>query len=80
MLTKTETQTFVYATYIRTTPEKLWEALTSGEFSEKYWMAWRVAFETKADGDVRPQAGLRICHRGYAGSRRQAQRPLAREL
>ena len=25
--------TFVYATFIRTTPEKLWEALTSGDFS-----------------------------------------------
>ena len=25
---------FVYAAFIRTTPEKLWEALTSGDFSE----------------------------------------------
>jgi uncharacterized protein YndB with AHSA1/START domain len=29
---------FVYVTYIETTPEKLWEALTSSEFSRKYWM------------------------------------------
>lgn len=28
---------FVYATYIATTPDKLWEALTSGEFTKKYW-------------------------------------------
>jgi uncharacterized protein YndB with AHSA1/START domain len=28
---------FVYVTYIETTPEKLWEALTSSEFSRKYW-------------------------------------------
>jgi len=32
--TKVKTEEFVYATYIRTTPEKLWEALTSGDFSE----------------------------------------------
>jgi uncharacterized protein YndB with AHSA1/START domain len=28
---------FVYVTYIETTPEKLWEALTSSEFSRQYW-------------------------------------------
>jgi uncharacterized protein YndB with AHSA1/START domain len=28
---------FVYVTYIKTTPEKLWEALTSSEFSRRYW-------------------------------------------
>jgi len=29
--------TFVYATYIRTTPEKLWQALTDAEFIKQYW-------------------------------------------
>ena len=28
---------FVYVIYIETTPEKLWEALTSSEFSKRYW-------------------------------------------
>lgn len=28
---------FVYVTYIRTTPEKLWSALTSPEFAKQYW-------------------------------------------
>src|SRR5258707_12760892 len=28
---------FVYVTYIETTPEKLWQALTSSEFSKSYW-------------------------------------------
>lgn len=28
---------FVYVTYIKTTPDKLWEALTSSEFSRRYW-------------------------------------------
>ena len=29
--------TFVYVSYIRTTPEKLWSALTDGEFMKQYW-------------------------------------------
>lgn len=36
--------TFVYVTYIRTTPDKLWEALTTPEFTKKYWFG--VSFET----------------------------------
>ena len=46
-------ETFVYAIYIRTTPERLWEALTSGEFSERYWMGFRIEVEQKAGGRVR---------------------------
>ncbi len=34
---------FVYTTYIQTTPERLWEALTSPAFTERYWNA---SFET----------------------------------
>jgi DNA-binding transcriptional ArsR family regulator/uncharacterized protein YndB with AHSA1/START domain len=34
---------FVYSTYIRTTPERLWQALTEPAFTERYW---GVAFET----------------------------------
>src|SRR5579871_4281394 len=33
--------TFVYVTYIRTTPEKLWAALTDGEFTRQYWFGMR---------------------------------------
>ena len=28
---------FVYVTYIRTTPEKLWSALTEPQFTRQYW-------------------------------------------
>jgi len=28
---------YLYVTYIRTTPQKLWDALTSPEFQRKYW-------------------------------------------
>ena len=33
--------TFVYVTYIRTTPEKLWSALTDAEFIKQYWFGMR---------------------------------------
>jgi uncharacterized protein YndB with AHSA1/START domain len=29
--------TFVYVSYIRTTPQKLWSALTDAEFMKQYW-------------------------------------------
>jgi len=32
-----EQSSFVYVTYIRTTPEKLWRALTEPEFTRQYW-------------------------------------------
>jgi len=33
---------FVYVTYIKTTPEKLWHALTDSDFTERYWFGNRV--------------------------------------
>jgi uncharacterized protein YndB with AHSA1/START domain len=33
---------FVYVTYIATTPERLWEALTRGEITKKYWYGRRL--------------------------------------
>lgn len=44
---------FVYTTYIRTTPDKLWQALTSAEFSEQYWFGFRFEIEQKTGGKVR---------------------------
>jgi uncharacterized protein YndB with AHSA1/START domain len=52
---------FVYVTYIETTPEKLWHALTDGNFTERYWFGahlksdWKVGspFEMlRSDGTV----------------------------
>ena len=49
--------TFIYVTYIRTTPQKLWAALTTPEFIHQYWFGmtvecgwttgspWKLAFE-----------------------------------
>jgi uncharacterized protein YndB with AHSA1/START domain len=38
---------FVYTTYIATTPEKLWEALTSSEFSKRYWFGTELRSDWK---------------------------------
>lgn len=53
--------TFIYVTYIRTTPKELWRALTTPEFMLQYWLgataeaewrkggAWKLVF---SDGRV----------------------------
>jgi DNA-binding transcriptional ArsR family regulator/uncharacterized protein YndB with AHSA1/START domain len=56
--------TFVYTTYIRTTPERLWQALTEPAFTDRYWnitfdtdwkqgspMAWHQRGVTITDGE-----------------------------
>jgi uncharacterized protein YndB with AHSA1/START domain len=38
---------FVYVTYIETTPQELWEALTSSEFTRRYWFNTEVRSDWK---------------------------------
>ncbi|WP_024507457.1 SRPBCC family protein [Bradyrhizobium sp. ARR65] len=38
---------FVYVTYIETTPEQLWDALTSSEFTRRYWFGAEVRSDWK---------------------------------
>ena len=45
---------FVYVTYIRTTAEKLWQALTAPEFTERYWM------QTRQESDWKPGSPWRV--------------------
>lgn len=54
--TQSDKPTFIYTTYIRTTPEKLWEALTSGDFSEKYWFGFRIETDWKVGAPIRIQS------------------------
>ena len=49
-MTDAAKSSFVYVTYIRTTPEELWAALTTPEFMKKYW------FGMKFDGPFAPGA------------------------
>ena len=53
MQTQVKPDTFVYASYIRSTPEKVWAALTQGDFTAQYWFGFRVDVEQKAGGRVR---------------------------
>jgi uncharacterized protein YndB with AHSA1/START domain/DNA-binding transcriptional ArsR family regulator len=43
---------FVYVTYIATTPEKLWEALTSSEFTEKYFFGTKIESDWQEGSSV----------------------------
>ena len=59
--------TFLYVTYIRTTPQELWRALTTPQFISQYWLgataeadwkkggAWKLVF---ADGRVADQGEI----------------------
>jgi uncharacterized protein YndB with AHSA1/START domain len=40
--------TFVYVTYIAAPPEKVWQALTEPDLTEKYWFGFRVRANGKA--------------------------------
>jgi uncharacterized protein YndB with AHSA1/START domain len=39
---------FVYVTYIAASPQRVWEALTKPDVSEKYWFGYRVTADGKA--------------------------------
>lgn len=55
---------FVYVTYIRTTPEKLWDAFTNPEFTRQYWYgvtmdckwekgaSWKMMIPDGREGDT----------------------------
>jgi uncharacterized protein YndB with AHSA1/START domain len=44
---------FVYTTYIETSVEKLWQALTDGAFTERYWFGHRAASDWKVGSEYR---------------------------
>jgi uncharacterized protein YndB with AHSA1/START domain len=39
--------TYLYVTYIRTTPEKLWSALTNADFIKQYWFGMNCESQFK---------------------------------
>jgi DNA-binding transcriptional ArsR family regulator/uncharacterized protein YndB with AHSA1/START domain len=57
--TPVENPSFVYTTYIRTTPEQLWQALTEPAFTERYWS---LSF----DSDWKPGSTVTWNTRGLA--------------
>jgi len=53
MMARESSSTFVYVTFIRTTPEKLWSALTSAEFTRQYWFGMHQESAWKAGASWR---------------------------
>ncbi len=49
---------FVYVTYIETTPEQLWDALTSTTFTRQYW------FDTELQSDWKVGSPLALVMSG----------------
>lgn len=45
--------TFVYVTFIRTSPEKLWTALTNANFMKQYWFGMHCECDWKAGSSWR---------------------------
>jgi uncharacterized protein YndB with AHSA1/START domain len=43
---------FVYTVYIRTTPEKLWQALIEPEFTQLYWSGMKLKSDWKVGSPV----------------------------
>jgi uncharacterized protein YndB with AHSA1/START domain len=43
----------VYTTYIASTPERVWEALTDPEFTKEYWAGRRIDSDWQAGSPVR---------------------------
>lgn len=48
--------TFVYVTFIRTTPERLWAALTTPEFMRQYW------FDMHCESDWKPGSAWKLVY------------------
>jgi uncharacterized protein YndB with AHSA1/START domain len=53
---------FIYTTYIKTTPEKVWQAITNPEFTRQYWVNenisdWKKGSEWK---HVTPEGGVKV--------------------
>ena len=47
----------VYTIYIAATPEKVWQALTTAEFSRQYFFGFAVEMETRVGGSFIVRAG-----------------------
>lgn len=55
-----EKSEFVYAIYIRTTPEKLWTVLTTPDLAQQYWFGIRPEAEWKEGGAWKRNTRLSI--------------------
>ena len=50
MASKADNSSFVYVTFIRTTPERLWSALTTAAEMREYWLGMEIQADWKTGG------------------------------
>lgn len=48
----TERPQFVYVTYVHATADRVWQALTDGDFTQKYWGGLRITSDWNAGSTV----------------------------
>ena len=53
---------FVYVTYIRSTREKVWQALTDGAMTPHYWNGVRIESDWKVGSPLRFYEGDQVIH------------------
>lgn len=56
MSTKKNSPSFVYVTYIASTPEKVWAALTQNGFIEQFWFGCRIDCDWKIGAKMQLRA------------------------
>ena len=49
---------FVYTTYVETSPERLWQAPTDGDFTERCWLGHRVTSDWKVGSPYNATQGF----------------------
>ena len=69
---------FVYTTYIATTPEQLWQALTDRSFTERYWGVALTSEWTAGSHVTWEYAGATMDDPGQHGARRRPTAPARR--
>ena len=60
-----------YKSYIKATPQAVWDALTKPEWTKRYGYAPLVEFELRPGGKYRAHAGEEMEGAGRAGRRRR---------
>lgn len=62
MMARLTTESTIYVTYIATTPEKCWTALTSSEFSKQYFFGQIIEGDWREGGKIRYRMADRSAH------------------
>ena len=56
---------FVYVTFIKTTPEKLWHALTNTAFTESYWFGCSLTSDWKVGSRMHMDRAGKVVNEGF---------------